>query len=107
MHLCEGLKVFKTQIIRPTVEDGEVTFLRVYRDLFDALPPTVEEVFIEIGVLYKQRLQADFSEIDAALASRKNIRMVTVQLIPYSVLCMSPPLESNFPLLHARGRLRV
>ena len=45
-------------------------------------------------------------EIDAVLASRKNLRTVTVQPVPYSVLYMSP-LESSFPLLNARGRLRV
>ena len=106
LHLCEGLEVFKTQILRLNVEDGEAVFLRVYLDLFNALPLTVEEVFIEIGVVNKHQLQADFSEIDAALASRKSLRTVTVQPIPYSVLYTSP-LESSFPLLHARGQLRV
>ena len=107
MHLCKDLKVFTTKMLYLLKNASrEAAQLRIYRDIFRTLPPTVEEIVMETAVLYSQQFQADFGEVDAGLASRKSLRMVTME-VPYSFESVLPHLESSFPLLRASGRLRV
>lgn len=110
LSVCQGLKTFKTTLPHWfEYYDSVAEDLQSYNELFSALPHCVEVLEVHMSAFSGggHSLVADFSPIDASLASRQSLRKVVFSVRRDVHPVSFAFLNERFPLLDALGRVEV